>query len=86
MYNDMDIDEAPWMFEWSKDLNNFLLAAPFTGDSVLKLPINFPATPTPADFYQLFVGRSVIKQLKTGTNRYAASVCNQKKAAGGLSP
>ena len=63
----MDIDEAPWMFEWSKDLNNFLLAAPFTGDSGLKLPINFPATPTPADFYQ------------TETNRYAAAVCNQRR-------
>ena len=79
LYNDMDIDEALWMFKWSKDLNNFPLAAPFTGDSALKLPINFPATPTPADFYQPCVDQSVIKQFKTVTNRYAASVCNQKE-------
>ena len=39
LYNDMDIDEALWMFKWSKDLNNFPLAAPFTGDSGLKLLI-----------------------------------------------
>ena len=74
-------------FPWVRDCTNYPINAPFTGTPGLPLPCGFLATPTPVDFYQLFIGRKVIKHFTAETSRYTATVCSQKiSSSSGLSP
>ena len=81
-----DDSDSEWMYEWTRDLNNFPLPTPFSGTPGLSLPDAFDAvTPTPLHFYRLFITDQVIRDFKSETNRYAAKVCADKAAAGNLS-
>ena len=81
-----DESDEDWMSEWTRSLSNFPLNTPFTGTPGLQLPDDFEATPTPLDFYRLFITHDLVKSFKVETNRYAATQCTKVRAQGNLSP
>ena len=63
--------------EWARNLDNYPINPPFTGNSGFQIQI--PVDATPLYFYELFMSDSVIKTMKAETNRYAASSCRSAK-------
>ena len=61
--------------EWVHNIENYPVNPPFTGQSGFLIDI--PDTATTLWFYQLFITNTLIKRMKTETNRYAASTCRQ---------
>ena len=61
--------------EWVRDLDNYPVSPPFTGQSGFQ--INIPTTATALWFNKLFMTNTLIKKMKTETNRYAAAACRQ---------
>lgn len=74
---DADSADEAGMTDWVRNLNNYPLKAPFTGQTGIQVPV--PEDASPLFFYKLFLTQDVIKLIKRETNVYAAECVDEKQ-------
>ena len=76
MPSEADDEEEDYMSEMTKNLTDFPLVPPFTGNSGYQ--VERGESPTPFHFYSLFITHDLIKRFKSQTNTHTRQKINEK--------
>ncbi|KAK3742416.1 hypothetical protein RRG08_019168 [Elysia crispata] len=78
--NEENIDEADYMYEWTKNLDNFPMVPPFTGESGLQFDTAEKSITTPLGLLSCFINIETVKSFKCETNMCPGyHICKRKE-------